>query len=313
MNPTLSSVMLDEAPCMSWLAPRLLAFALVVLAAPLAFAQPAKPVAKPATKPPTKSATTPASKPGTKTATAKGGKKLPKNAPVLLVHINRHEEMPLRLRDGQGRPVKGLQRRFDRFLRCHHTNKQHAINPRLMRLLYQTGKHWPGKRLEVVSGYRHPTVAKNPRSPHMQGQACDFRVEGVKAAELRDYLRRAFEKIGVGYYPNSSFVHLDIRKDRSAFWIDYSGPGERAVYSANPTTISAAVGPINTTRRRSTRRGPTRGSPGRPRRWRGTRGRLWATRGLGPGGGAGALRRGASNRRSVSIASGPDELPATLP
>ncbi len=29
-------------------------------------------------------------------------------------------------------------------------------------------------------------------------------------------------------------MHLDVRKDRSAFWIDYSGPGERAVYSENP-------------------------------------------------------------------------------
>ena len=225
--------MLDETPRMSRLAPRIIALAFIVFAAPLAFAQPAKPAAKPVTKGTSKSPATSATKPGTKTA-AKGTKKPPKNAPVLLVHINRHEELPLRLRDGQGRPVKGLQRRFDHFLRCHHTNKQHAMNPRLMRLLYQTGKHWPGKKVEVVSGYRDPTVAKNPHSPHMQGQACDFRVEGVKAAELRDYLRRAFEKVGVGYYPNSSFVHLDVRKDRSAFWIDYSGPGERAVYSANP-------------------------------------------------------------------------------
>jgi hypothetical protein len=68
----------------------------------------------------------------------------------------------------------------------------------------------------------------------MKGLACDFRVEGVKTAELRDYLRRTFDKVGVGYYPNSTFVHLDVRKDRSAFWIDYSGPGERAVYSATP-------------------------------------------------------------------------------
>jgi hypothetical protein len=29
-------------------------------------------------------------------------------------------------------------------------------------------------------------------------------------------------------------VHLDVRKEKSAFWIDYSGPGERAVYSENP-------------------------------------------------------------------------------
>jgi uncharacterized protein YcbK (DUF882 family) len=256
MNSARSSVMLDETPRMPRLVSRLVALASVVLAAPLLFAQPAKPAPKHpstrATKPPTKVAVrsvtappnrstsklgTPAgTKTGTPTSTRTGvrGKKVPKNAPVLLVHINRHEEMSLRMRDAQGRPIKGLQRRFDRFLRCHHTNKQHAMNPRLMRLLYQTGKHWPGKKVEVVSGYRDPTVAKNPRSPHMQGQACDFRVEGVKAAELRDYLRRTFEKVGVGYYPNSSFVHLDVRKDRSAFWIDYSGPGERAVYSANP-------------------------------------------------------------------------------
>ena len=108
------------------------------------------------------------------------------------------------------------------------------MHPRLMRLIYQTGKHWPGKKVEVVSGFRNPTVAKNPRSPHMKGLACDFRVEGVKAAELRDYLRKAYDKVGVGYYPNSTFVHLDVRKDKSAFWIDYSGPGERAVYSENP-------------------------------------------------------------------------------
>jgi len=103
-----------------------------------------------------------------------------------------------------------------------------------MKLLYQTGRHWPGKRLEVVSGYRSPKVAKNPRSPHMKGLACDFRVEGVTTTELRDYLRQHFEKVGVGYYPNSTFVHLDVRKEKSAFWIDYSGPGERAIYSENP-------------------------------------------------------------------------------
>jgi len=163
-----------------------------------------------------------------------GKKKVSKNAPVELYAVNRREAMALRFRDTKGRPVKGMQRRFDHFLRCHYTNVEHKMDPRLMRLLFQTGHHWPGRRLEVVSGYRHPEVAKNPHSPHMKGLACDFRVEGVKTAELRDYLRRTFDKVGVGYYPNSSFVHLDVRKDRSAFWIDYSGPGERAIYSAAP-------------------------------------------------------------------------------
>lgn len=167
-------------------------------------------------------------------AKAKKAPRPPKNGPVVLYHVNHKETLSLRLRDEKGKPVKGVQKRFDRLLRCHHTNTKHAMNPRLMRLIYQTGRHWPGKRVEVVSGFRNPKVAKNPRSPHMKGLACDFRVEGVKAAELRDYLRSAYDKVGVGYYPNSTFVHLDVRKDRSAFWIDYSGPGERAVYSENP-------------------------------------------------------------------------------
>jgi uncharacterized protein YcbK (DUF882 family) len=177
-----------------------------------------------------------AAKPAKPAKAAKAPKtpKPPKNPPVVLFTVNHKETFSLRLRDAQGKSIKGNQRRFDRFLRCHHTEKKHAMNPRLMKLLYQAGRHWPGRRVEIVSGYRNPTVAKNPRSPHMKGLACDFRVDGVKAAELRDYLRKTFDKVGVGYYPNSTFVHLDVRKDRSAFWIDYSGPGERAVYSENP-------------------------------------------------------------------------------
>ena len=67
----------------------------------------------------------------------------------------------------------------------------------------------------------------------MKGLACDMRVVGVKNTELRDFFRQRFKSVGVGYYPNSSFVHLDVRRGASAFWIDYSGPGETALYSKN--------------------------------------------------------------------------------
>src|SRR5450432_2802848 len=193
------------------LAARLAAVALLALAAPRVSV--AATTTRTATRT-TTSTTTTVTRGPRKTAT----KRAPKNGPIVLYHVNRRETMALRLRDAHGRPVKGMQKRFDHFLRCHHT----------------TGQHYPGRRIEVVSGYRHPTVAKNPHSPHMKGLACDFRVEGIKTAELRDYLRKTYEKVGVGYYPNSSFVHLDVRKDRSAFWIDYSGPGERAMYSETP-------------------------------------------------------------------------------
>jgi uncharacterized protein YcbK (DUF882 family) len=231
-------------------APRLVILSALLLAgalAPAAWgadagAQPPR-ILAPGTKPAAKPAV--AVKPGTKASPmrpgAKGTKaaakkpKKPRTTTVVLYHLNRRDTFTLRQKDMQGRPPKGFQKRFDRFLRCHYTNKTHAMNPRLERLLYQAGRHWPGQRVEVVSGYRNPTVAKNPHSPHMQGLACDFRVAGVKNTELRDYLRGNMKKVGVGYYPNSSFVHLDVRKDRSAFWIDYSGPGERANYSQSPS------------------------------------------------------------------------------
>ncbi len=165
---------------------------------------------------------------------AAGAKRKARVPTVVLFHVNRRDTLRLRLFDDRGRPVAGLSRRLNNFFRCHHTNKRHSINPRLVRLLYETGRHYGDRRIEVISGYRHPRVAKNPRSPHMKGLACDLRVAGVKNAELRDFLRQRFKNVGVGYYPNSSFVHLDVRKGNSAFWIDYSGPGETALYSDDP-------------------------------------------------------------------------------
>jgi len=216
--------------------PTALGLLLGLLAAPPLWAVPAPKT--PATKPGVKSSAGKPAAPADKARAAAAEKARraaqTRNGPVELYAVNGKETLMLRLRDEKGRPLRGVQKRFDHFLRCHHTNVQHAMNPRLVRLLYQVGRHYPGRRIEVVSGYRHPSVAKNPRSPHMQGLACDFRVAGIRNQDLRDYVRRTFEKVGVGYYPNSSFVHMDVRKDHSAFWIDYSGPGERASYSDNP-------------------------------------------------------------------------------
>ena len=91
--------------------------------------------------------------------------------------------------------------------------------------------------ITVIAGYRAPKIARkkgNPKSPHKKGLACDFRVVGVPNETLRDYAR-TLPRTGVGYYPNSGFVHLDSRDGKSAFWIDYSRPGERARYEKPDT------------------------------------------------------------------------------
>jgi hypothetical protein len=56
------------------------------------------------------------------------------------------------------------------------------------------------------------------------GRAVDIVVPGVPNDEVAGYARE-FGRVGVGHYPVSGFVHLDVR-DRSFFWRDPSGPGQ---------------------------------------------------------------------------------------
>jgi len=169
----------------------------------------------------------------------KGGGKKPKKlsryGAIEMFQINTKETLLLRFQDDRGRPIKGWQKRFDKFMRCHQTGTVFKMDARLPHMLYETARHYEGHRMEVVSGYRHPKVARNPKSPHKKGLACDFRMAGIANAALRDWLRKTFDHAGVGYYPNSVFVHLDNRKQGpSAFWIDYAGPGQEASYAENP-------------------------------------------------------------------------------
>ena len=152
--------------------------------------------------------------------------------PMLLYHVNFQEEQNVRLYDSQGRMQKSEVRRLQSLLRCHHSGKRHRIDSRLMQLLYRVSRHYDGRRIEIVSGYRDRRYARTRHSAHTEGRAVDFQVAGVTHEVLRDFLR-TFPNVGVGFYPNSSFVHLDVR-DHNAFWIDYSGPGESAKYSEDP-------------------------------------------------------------------------------
>lgn len=103
----------------------------------------------------------------------------------------------------------------------------HSIDKRLISLVVAVSDHFGGKPIEIVSGFR-PATSKQHPSKHNTGSAIDFRVRGVRNEELRDFVR-TFKKVGVGYYPNSSFVHLDVRPT-STYWVDHSGPGETPQY-----------------------------------------------------------------------------------
>jgi uncharacterized protein YcbK (DUF882 family) len=150
-----------------------------------------------------------------------------------VVHIQRlatTEELAFRVNDRRGHVSPNAVKQSERLLRFP-TGQTHPIDPRLLALLAVVSDHFGSRKIEVISGFRPYTPTQHtPHSNHNVGKAIDFRVVGVPNDVLRDYCR-TLRNVGVGYYPNSTFVHLDVRPT-SAFWIDYSKPGEPPRYNA---------------------------------------------------------------------------------
>jgi LysM repeat protein len=96
------------------------------------------------------------------------------------------------------------------------------VPDRLIRLLVRVSDTFGGRTIRVVSGYRTSSYFADSR--HKHSAAVDFAIAGVPNAVVRQYLL-LFDDVGVGYYPNSSFVHLDVRNGAMQ-WVDYAGPGE---------------------------------------------------------------------------------------
>lgn len=95
-------------------------------------------------------------------------------------------------------------------------------DPRLIKLLSKVSDKFGTRPIRIVSGYRTRSFYQDSR--HKLSRAVDFSIPGVDNTVVRDYLR-TLPAAGVGYYPNSSFVHLDVR-DTATYWVDYAGPGE---------------------------------------------------------------------------------------
>lgn len=102
------------------------------------------------------------------------------------------------------------------------TGSRPMVPDRLIQLMVMTSHEFGGRPLFVVSGYRAQSYYSDSR--HRHSAAVDFSIVGVRNADLRNYLL-TLSNVGVGYYPNSSFVHLDVRNENTA-WVDYAGPGE---------------------------------------------------------------------------------------
>jgi uncharacterized protein YcbK (DUF882 family) len=125
--------------------------------------------------------------------------------------------------------------KLDYFLRDSRTQDEKAYDPNEFDLLHNlmTRLGRPQGIIDIVCGYRTPWsndflrsrsrrtgVAKN--SQHVQAKAIDIRVPGVRTRYLRD-AALSLDAGGVGYYPRSQFVHVDVGPVRK--WT-FAGRGE---------------------------------------------------------------------------------------
>jgi uncharacterized protein YcbK (DUF882 family) len=114
---------------------------------------------------------------------------------------------------------------INHIFRDMHTGREREININLLDLLFEVKEQLKSKEpFHMISGYRTPKsnamlskrkkgVAKN--SLHMYGKAVDISIPGYS---LRG-IRKAAMKLragGVGYYPQSKFLHLDVGEVR--YW-----------------------------------------------------------------------------------------------
>jgi hypothetical protein len=110
------------------------------------------------------------------------------------------------------------------------------VHPRLLWLLQRIADAFPHRPIYIFSGYRPnasvsiPRVGSHP-SLHAEARAMDISVYKVPNTALFEFCR-TLDDVGCGFYPNSKFVHVDVRRPGTGrpFWIDISSPGEPSRY-----------------------------------------------------------------------------------
>jgi uncharacterized protein YcbK (DUF882 family) len=129
--------------------------------------------------------------------------------PVSLYDENEHQKGTVAIwRDGSTDEPTTAE--IKKLFRCRKTYKQHMMRQRTLAMIADIAERYAGKTIEYVSAYR-VSRSESSTSPHRQAAALDFRIRGVKLPEIRDYLWRTYANVGVGWYPEGQYIHIDSR------------------------------------------------------------------------------------------------------
>jgi uncharacterized protein YcbK (DUF882 family)/LysM repeat protein len=152
----------------------------------------------------------------------------PPPEPGVVTFHRRDETRRVTLVDAERHVTAEGVRALSELMRAHDTDDALLPHPRLVLLLATLADHFGGADITIVSGRREAGGYTRESSRHTRGQATDIRVHGVGMRALWDYCR-TLPSTGCGYYPRSTFVHVDVRAS-PAQWVDWAGSGGRARY-----------------------------------------------------------------------------------
>lgn len=104
---------------------------------------------------------------------------------------------------------------------CKDGSDKILIDTALVDVLQKIRDHF-GKPVIINSAYRSPEhnkkVGGSAGSYHVKGMAADIQIAGVSAVELAYYAQTITNGVGVYYYGNTNFIHVDTRPSRT-FWL----------------------------------------------------------------------------------------------
>jgi hypothetical protein len=162
-----------------------------------------------------------ASKPSTPARRpARAGQRADK--PIWAHNLRTHE---IRALTGPSGIAQGQAGQADRseFFRCWFTHGRGPIPDTLVTRIVAAAEHFEVREVQVISGFRHPKynlmLRKKGRevasgSEHTSGSAIDFLLPGIETRPLYEWLLANHDG-GVGFYPVSEFVHVDIGRKRT--------------------------------------------------------------------------------------------------
>ncbi len=142
---------------------------------------------------------------------------------LALLDVNGSQSIRVRPFGNDGIPNQEAFDQLKEFMRCRRTGQAQEMNPRLVALLTRLAKRFDGAVLHVISAHRAAdAVTTRPSSQHTRGTAADVRIPGVSLEQIAQAAHEVGAR-GIGVYPSSRFVHVDVR-DQPYYWRD-SGKG----------------------------------------------------------------------------------------